>query len=98
MSKNKYDALQTYFDFSRIKVNVYCDPIGDVPEGKVMVYNLDTDRHEVDGEPWCEEEYIAHHDDAQNWRVERVAREMQHYGWSFKNGSWRCPHCTKRSE
>ena len=98
MSSNKYDALQTYFDFSRIQVNVYCDRIGDLPEGKRLVHNRDTGTHEVDGEPWCTEVYLAHHDDAQNWRVEKVAREMQHYGWSFKNGSWRCPHCTKRSD
>tara|TARA_R100001594_G_scaffold31793_1_gene59197 strand:- start:750 stop:1046 length:297 start_codon:yes stop_codon:yes gene_type:complete len=98
MSNNKYDALQNRFDSSRIKVSVYCDPIGDLPEGKQLTYNRDTDTHYVDDEPWCTEEYLAHHDDAQNWRVEEVAREMQREGWSFKAGEWRCPHCTKRGE
>ena len=96
MSNNKYDALQNRFDSSRIKVSVYCDSIGDLPEGKQLPYNRDTDTHYVDDEPWCTEEYLAHHDDAQNWRVEEVAREMQREGWSFKAGEWRCPHCTKR--
>ena len=98
MSNNKYDALQNRFDSSRIKVSVYCDSIGDLPEGKQLTYNRDTDTHYVDDEPWCTEEYLAHHDDAQNWRVEEVAREMTREGWSFKAGSWRCPHCTKRGE
>mgnify|MGYP003116001612 FL=1 len=98
MSNNKYDALQNRFDSSRIKVSVYCDSIGDLPEGKQLTYNRDTDTHYVDDEPWCTEEYLAHHDDAQNWRVEEVAREMQREGWSFKAGEWRCPHCTKRGE
>jgi len=98
MSKNKYDALQNYFDFSRIKVSVYCAALDVVPEGKELTYNYDTETHEIDGEPWCAEEYLAHHDDAQDWNVEKVAREMQHYGWSFKAGDWRCPHCTKRGE
>ena len=98
MSNNKYDALQNRFDSSRIKVSVYCDSIGDLPEGKQLTYNRDTDTHYVDDEPWCTEEYLAHHDDAQNWRVEEVAREMKREGWSFKAGSWRCPHCTKRGE
>ena len=98
MSNNKYDALQNRFDSSRIKVSVYCDSIGDLPEGKQLTYNRDTDTHYVDDEPWCTEEYLAHHDDAQDWRVEGVAREMQREGWSFKAGSWPCPHCTKRGE
>ena len=98
MSNNKYDALQNRFDSSRIKVSVYCDSIGDLPEGKQLTYNRDTDTHYVDDEPWCTEEYLAHHDDAQNWRVEEVAREMKREGGSFKAGSWRCPHCTKRGE
>ena len=75
MSNNKYDALQNRFDSSRIKVSVYCDNAGlwEVPEGKELTYNRDTDTHYVDGEPWCTEEYLAHHDDAQNWSVEKVA-------------------------
>ena len=100
MNNDLYDALQNRFDSSRIKVSVYCDNAGlwEVPEGKEVTYNRDTDTYYVDGEPWCTEEYLAHHDDAQNWSVEKVADEMQREGWSFKAGQWRCPHCTKRGE
>mgnify|MGYP003108427288 CR=1 FL=1 len=100
MSDNMYDVLQNRFDSSRIKVSVYCADAGlwEVPEGKELTTEGWNDTHYVDDEPWCTEVYLAHHDDAENWCVEEVAREMKREGWSFKAGSWRCPHCTRRGE